>query len=77
LWISGFLKDDEKDDALKYELTVQQASEAAVLSVLGWRSVEESPDGEWLLSHEHAQQIANLLNEHLPAEFDLFISVRK
>lgn len=49
LWISGFLKGDE-DDSLKYDLTVQAEHEIAVMGILGWKSLNESPDGEWLLT---------------------------
>ena len=76
LWISGFLKGDDEDDSLKYDLDVQPEHEAAVLGILGWKSLEESPDGEWLLTNEQAQEIAVAVNEQLPTELDLFIGVR-
>ncbi|MDR6927202.1 pyocin S6 family toxin immunity protein [Pseudomonas sp. BE134] len=76
LWISGFLQGDVEDDSLKYDHTVQPEHEAAVLEVLGWDSLEGSPDGEWLLTSNQVQQIAVLINEPLPTELDLFIGVR-
>ncbi|WP_419710908.1 pyocin S6 family toxin immunity protein [Pseudomonas sp. NFX224] len=76
LWISGFFKGDDKDDSLKYELTVQPEFEGVVMGVLGWKSLDESADGEWLLSDEQVQKIASALKEPLPSELDLFIGVR-
>ncbi|MHC8401409.1 pyocin S6 family toxin immunity protein [Pseudomonas sp. MDT1-17] len=77
LWISGFLKGDGEDDSLKYELTVRPEFEDAIISCLGWKSLNESADGEWLLTGEQVQQIAKALNEQLPTELDLFIGVRE
>ncbi|KJZ64285.1 pyocin S6 family toxin immunity protein [Pseudomonas fluorescens] len=77
LWISGFLKDSNEDDSLKYDLTVRPEFEVAVMDVLGWKSLDESADGEWLLTSEQVQQIAIALNEQLPTELDLFIGVRE
>lgn len=76
LWISGFLKDDDEDDSLKYDLDIQPEHEAAVMGILGWKNLDESPDGEWLLTNEQAQEIAVAVNEQLPMELDLFIGVR-
>jgi hypothetical protein len=76
LWISGFLKGEDEDDSLKYDLTVQPKHEVAVIDILGWKSLNESPDGEWLLTAEQAQQIAVAINKQLPVELDLFIGVR-
>jgi hypothetical protein len=76
LWISGFLKGDDEDDSLKYDLDVQPKHEAAVMRILGWNSLDESPDGEWLLTNEQVQEIAVAVNEQLPMELDLFIGVR-
>lgn len=76
LWISGFLKGDDEDDALKYELTVKPEFEPAVLAVMSWQGLEASPDGEWLLTGDQARKIAFAVNEKLPTELDLFIGVR-
>ncbi|WP_053121458.1 MULTISPECIES: pyocin S6 family toxin immunity protein [unclassified Pseudomonas] len=76
LWISGFLKDDDYDDSLKYEFTVNQKSEPAVLAVLGWKNLDDSPDGEWLLTSDQVQQISEVIAEQLPMELDVFIGVR-
>lgn len=76
LWISGFLKDDAEDDALKFDLVVQPEYEDAVLNILGWKSLEESPDGEWLLSMEQVGQVSTAVNEPLPSNLDVFIGVR-
>lgn len=77
LWISGFLTGDDEDDSLKYDFTVRPELEVAVMDVLGWKSLDESADGEWLLTGEQVQQIAKVLNEQLPTELDLFIGVRE
>ncbi|CAI8763385.1 DUF2513 domain-containing protein [Pseudomonas sp. IT-347P] len=76
LWISGFLKGDDEDDTLKYELTVGPKFEPAVLAAMGWKSLDESPDGEWLLTLAQAQKIGMAINEKLPSELDLFIGIR-
>lgn len=76
LWISGFLKGDDEDDSLQYGLIVKPEHEAAVMRTLDWKSLDESPDGEWLLTSEQIQQIAAATNEKLPTGLDLFISVR-
>jgi len=76
LWITGFLKGDDEDDSLKYDLIVKPELELAVLGILGWKSLEESPDGEWLLTSEQVEQIAIAVNEQLPIGLDLFIGVR-
>lgn len=76
LWISGFLKGDVEDDSLKYDLIVQPEHELAVLGILGWKNLEESPNGEWLLTSEQAQAIAAAVKMQLPTELDLFIGVR-
>ncbi|MEB0042215.1 MULTISPECIES: pyocin S6 family toxin immunity protein [unclassified Pseudomonas] len=76
LWISGFLKGDDEDDSLKYDLVVQPNHEVAVIRILGWNSLNESPDGEWLLTIEQTQQIRMVINEQLPTNLDLFIGVR-
>ena len=77
LWISGFLKNSDEDDSLKYDLTVRPEFEVAVMDVLGWKSLDESADGEWLLTGEQVKQVAKALNEQLPTDLDLFIGVRE
>jgi len=77
LWISGFLKGNDEDDSLKYDLTVPPQHETAVMRILGWDSFDESADGEWLLTSEQAQQITRVLGEQLPVGLDLFIGVRE
>ena len=76
VWISGFSKGDDEDDALKYELTVGPKFEPAVLAAMGWKNLDESPDGEWLLTLDQAQKIGMAINEKLPSELDLFIGIR-
>ncbi|PWK41387.1 MULTISPECIES: pyocin S6 family toxin immunity protein [unclassified Pseudomonas] len=76
-WISGFLKDDQAGDFLKYELTVPPESEVAILCVLGWKNLDQSEDGDCLLTAGQVQQIAIALNEQLPTELDLFIGLRE
>jgi hypothetical protein len=76
LWISGFLKGDDEDDSLKYDITIKPEYEVVVIGILGWKSLEESPDGEWLLTDEQAQEIAVVVKEQLPMDLDLFIGVR-
>ncbi|MFZ3280493.1 pyocin S6 family toxin immunity protein [Pseudomonas sp.] len=65
LWISGFLKGDDEGDALKYELTVGLEFESAVLAAMGWKTLGESPDGEWLLTPDQAQKIGMAVNQAL------------
>ncbi len=75
LWISGFLQDDTEDNTLKYDLSVKPEHEPAVLAVLGWESLEEGPEGEWLLTSEQVDQIAIAVNEQLPTDLDMFIGI--
>lgn len=75
LWISGFLSGDADDNTLKFDLNVKPQHEAAVLKVLGWKSLEESPDGEWLLTSEQVERIATAVDEPLPTDLDMFIGV--
>jgi len=77
LWISGFLKGDGEDDSLKFNLTVRPEFEVAVMDVLGWKSLSESADGEWLLTGDQVQRIALSLGDQLPTGLDLFIGVRE
>lgn len=76
LWITGFLKGDVEDDSLKFKRTVRPESEAEVLKLLGWKSLEDSEGGEWLLNDSQVHEISKALDEQLPAELDLFIGVR-
>lgn len=76
LWISGFLKGDDEDDSLKYERTVQPEYEAAVMAIFGWKSLDKSPEGEWLLTNDQVKQLSIVINEHLPIDLELYISVR-
>ncbi|MCK8686816.1 pyocin S6 family toxin immunity protein [Pseudomonas umsongensis] len=75
LCITGFLAGDSDDTSLKYELDVQSGFEKAVLEVMGWQSLAESPEGEWLLTGDQSQRIATVINEPLPRDLDLFIGV--
>ena len=73
--ITGLLSGDSDDTSLKYELDVPSQFEPAVLKVLGWQSLAESPDGEWLLTADQSQQIATAINEQLPSDLDLYIGL--
>ncbi|VVQ07042.1 hypothetical protein PS914_04686 [Pseudomonas fluorescens] len=76
LWISGFLRGSDEDDSLQYCLSVKPEHEEAVMRTLDWKSLDESPDGEWLLTIEQIQQITAATNEKLPTGLDMYISVR-
>ena len=76
LWISGFLKGDDEDDSLKYDLTGKPEYEAAVMATLDWKSLDESPEGEWLLTDEQVKQLTIAIDEHLPIDLELYIGVR-
>ncbi|MFJ4247400.1 pyocin S6 family toxin immunity protein [Pseudomonas sp. NPDC089741] len=76
LWISGFLKGDDEDDALKYELTVGLEFESAVLAAMGWKNLGKSPEGEYLLTPDQVLKIGLAINQQLPSELDLFIGIR-
>jgi len=75
LWISGFLAGDNEDDSLKYSLDVPPEFEQATIDILGWGSIEKSPDGEWLLTPDQVRRIGETLNEKLPEELDIFIGL--
>lgn len=76
LWISGFLPDDSEDDTLKFDLTVNSEFELPILTVMGWPELSLSPDGEWLMTADQANQISEIVGEQLPKELDLYIGVR-
>lgn len=76
LWISGFLKGDDEDDSLKYDLTVKPEYEAAVMAIFGWKSLNQSPEGEWLLTNDQIKQLSIAIDEHLPIDLELYIGVR-
>lgn len=75
LCITGFLSGDSDDTSLKYELVVPSQFEPAVLEVLGWQSLAQSPDGEWQLTGDQSQRIATAIKEQLPSDLDLFIGL--
>lgn len=75
LYITGFLANDSEDSSLKYDFDVAPEYERAVMDLLRWKSLAEDGDGEFLLSDDQTQQISTIINQPLPAELDLFISV--
>ncbi|WP_019408365.1 pyocin S6 family toxin immunity protein [Pseudomonas psychrophila] len=76
LWISGFLKGDDEDDSLKYDLTVKPEYEAAVMAIFGRKSLDQSPEGEWLLTNDQIKQLSIAIDEHLPIDLELYMGVR-
>jgi hypothetical protein len=75
LCISGFLPDDAEDDLIKFELDLDSSFNDQVLQLLGHRSLEMMAEGEWLLTHEQATQLSEIIGQPLPTELTLFIGV--
>jgi hypothetical protein len=74
--ITGFLPGDGEDSSLKYDLDVSPEFEEAILSILGWNSLEEESDGEFKLSANQVEQISLAIKEQLPIGLELYIGVR-
>ncbi|UWF51299.1 pyocin S6 family toxin immunity protein [Pseudomonas sp. N3-W] len=75
LCITGFLPDSFEDSSLKYELDVLPEFEQRVMDILGWKSLDAEADGELPLTREQVSQIADVVEESLPDNLDMFIGV--
>lgn len=75
LCITGFLPDDNDDTSLKYELKVSGEFEQSIVMLLGHESLNSMASGEWLLTTEQVKQIADLIDEPIPKNLDIFIGV--
>jgi hypothetical protein len=75
LCITGFLPDSSEDSSLKYEFDVAPEFEQSVMDILGWKNLEAEADGELPLTREQAGQIADVVEESLPDNLDMFIGV--
>ena len=75
LCITGFLPDSFEDSSLKYELDVAPEFEQRVMDILGWKSLDAEADGELPLTREQVSQIADVVEESLPDNLDMFIGV--
>jgi len=75
LCITGFLPDSFEDSSLKYELDVAPEFEQRVMDILGWKSLDAEADGELPLTREQVSQIADVVEEPLPDNLDMFIGV--
>ncbi|KAA0945073.1 MULTISPECIES: pyocin S6 family toxin immunity protein [unclassified Pseudomonas] len=75
LCITGFLPDSFEDNSLKYELDVAPELEQRVMDILGWKSLDAEADGELPLTREQVSQIADVVEESLPDNLDMFIGV--
>ena len=73
LYLSGFLKGEE--DLLKYEFESRPAFQAAVLSVRGWKTLDDSQGAGWELKPEHVVQISTVIGQSLPTSLSLYIEV--
>ncbi|VVP34892.1 pyocin S6 family toxin immunity protein [Pseudomonas fluorescens] len=62
LALSGFFPESNADDSLQYDKDVPQASEQAVLDVMGWKSLKDVPMGEHDLTQTQAREIMQLVN---------------
>ncbi|MHC8288365.1 pyocin S6 family toxin immunity protein [Pseudomonas sp. XS1P51] len=67
--IAGFFPDPNPDTSLQYEKDVPQALEAAVLNVMGWKTLKDVPMGEHVLSPNQASAIMELVSD--PFRHDL------
>ncbi|MGW7773002.1 pyocin S6 family toxin immunity protein [Pseudomonas machongensis] len=74
--LTGFLKDYELDDSLKYDFDIPPEHEKDIMSLLNWQSLEAESDGELPLSDEQAEKIFSLLGNPKPDGLDFFVGVR-
>ena len=75
--LTGFLKKDELDDSLKYDIDIANTHEKEVMKLLGWHSLEAESDGELPLTDEQAESIFSLLGISKPEALDFFVGVSK
>jgi hypothetical protein len=75
LYITGFLIDDSEDSSLKYDFYIPKIFESQVMTVLGWKSMEEECDGYLPLTEGHVREISKIIQQQLPLDLDLFIGV--
>ncbi|MFY0732137.1 pyocin S6 family toxin immunity protein [Pseudomonas sp. NFX15] len=73
--ISGFFVDDREDDSLQFELDIPTNREQAILDVMKWKSLTDSPEGEFSLTPTQVQQIEFELQIVLPRHLALYIGV--
>ncbi|HEK1686895.1 TPA: hypothetical protein SMR42_003279 [Pseudomonas putida] len=74
--LTGFLKEYELDESLKYDFDIPPAHEKEVMRILNWQSLEAESDGELPLSDEQAEKIFSLLGNSKPEGLDFFVGVR-
>lgn len=73
LYLSGFLKEDSEDDSLKYEFEVPPEHQAAILAIMGWRTLDDSQGNGWELSSEQVAKISTVIGRQLPTFLILYI----
>ncbi len=75
LYLSGFLKDDSEDDSLKYKFEVPPEFQTAILSVMGWKGLDDSQGNGWELKPEQVAKISTVIGQPLPTSLSLYIEV--
>ena len=75
IWISGYLPDDSEDEFIKYDQHIEAKFNSSILKILGQNSLEEFSSGMWPLSEDQTFEISKLINQALPSDLDLFISM--
>lgn len=75
IWITGYFPDDNEDQFIKYEHDVNAKFNDELLKFLGHTSLEELAIGMWSLTEDQVRQIAKIIQEPLPLDLEIFISV--
>ncbi len=75
LCITGFLRDDNDDDSLKFELDIDPIYHEQVMRLLGYSTLNEMAEGLSELNSGQITAIENLTGESLPADLQLFIGL--
>lgn len=73
--VAGYIPESDEYGSLKVDFDIPSEYVPEVLEVMGWPSLEGSPDGEWALTDEQRVGISKSINMDLPDNLELFISV--
>ena len=65
--------DDSEDDSQKYEFEGPAELQAAVLSVRGWKALDDSQGAGWERRPEQIMQISTVIGQSLPTFLSLYI----
>ena len=73
--VAGYTPGSDDYGSLKMDVDIAPECVADVLKIMGWPSLEGSPDGEWALTDEQRVGISKAINMDFPVDLELFICV--